>query len=350
MTGGASVLICIRRSGAGARAYNYFYGLAKQKGMSDEIRADNYAGSLRIISPGAAQAFISRVNPLAKAGGFPGGVAGKMIGNAGFNLALGTASSQIDPLVAKAFGLNDKPWFGKGGLAEELTERNAQQIFPSIMGGIAAGTYDALAHRGGTMTDHRGGDSPAPEVEKQTAQGPTPPSNPSEIPPPPWKQQAAPTPPPTPEPQPSPRLPNPPPELRSLSNNQIRQWAADNGYDVSRIGKDNGMGKFALVNEIGRQFMQSTAAPAPKPLGLPPNIESMDAGQIRGWMRQNGVEEPEAYTMQGRNQPDMPERKRLLDFLQKNLGGEGELAPPAGPAAFQLPPQQAGSPAAAVAS
>jgi hypothetical protein len=110
------------------------------------------------------------------------------------------------------------------------------------------------------------------------------------------------------------RLPDPPANVRDMSNNQIRQWMTDNGYNAPEKG--SGLwSKTRLMTEINRQQTAGVGqhgAPA-----LPQGAEGWDAGQLRGFAAEHGVEIPKAIEDQAaQGQP----RKVLFNFIKEATG------------------------------
>ena len=109
------------------------------------------------------------------------------------------------------------------------------------------------------------------------------------------------------------RLPDPPADIRELSNNEIRKWMTDNGYQAP--AKGTGLwSKTRLLTEINRQ--QRVNSPNP-PATLPPNAESLDAGALRRFASEHGIEIPKVIEDQAaKGRP----RKVLLNFLKEATG------------------------------
>lgn len=99
-------------------------------------------------------------------------------------------------------------------------------------------------------------------------------------------------------------LPDAPSNIDQMSNDQIRQWMTDNGYDAPASGF-----KGHLIDEIGRQQAEKSVSASPV---LPKGIEGWDAGKLRAFARENGIglESVEAEAAQGNP------RKVLLDAIR----------------------------------
>jgi hypothetical protein len=118
--------------------------------------------------------------------------------------------------------------------------------------------------------------------------------------------------------RPAGRLPTPPREILQQSNNAIRAWAVDNGYDVSRIAKEKGQGKYAIKTELLRQMEAGVHRPGPAT--LPPEAQSWDAGRLRQWASANGIDIPAIVTRESVSRPNEPARKALFRFIASATG------------------------------
>lgn len=305
-TGGASVPIFAGIQGQ-ANSYNYLYGLAKQKGMSDD-QASNYALAGADVS-GGVQAAINRVNPLARLGQGPGSLLGKVSSSVGINEGLGTANSVIDPIIAAAQGTN--PNHGQA-FAQELTDRAKAQLFPSLIGGVVIGGVDHYMHA--PPADPGKPQPPAPDTTPDTTPEATP-TPPEPQPPAPEPQQPAAPPPPPQEPPPPPGFvpenpPSAPPAQPAQTEPQNAAPAVPTAATQSEANpaeaqpspppqpapeKAKPQPASGLLDNPQETFAkppEEPATPAPQPTAppVPQQAKNWDYGKLKQWANDNGYQ------------------------------------------------------------
>lgn len=140
--------------------------------------------------------------------------------------------------------------------------------------------------------------------------------------------------------------PSLPPESGDWTNEQIREWANKNGYDLSQA---SGPGKKPALTLIGQQHEADKVsqewesassrihAAYGQPAALPSNAASMDAGALRQWAEQNGIRVPDSIG-------DLPRpRIAMLRYL-RDVTGETGAAPESVAGAKPAQPGEQGNP------
>jgi hypothetical protein len=113
-------------------------------------------------------------------------------------------------------------------------------------------------------------------------------------------------------------LPRVPAELAEGTNNQIRQWATDNGFDLNGLDK---FGRKRLYAELQRQQAISELAAKPR---LPAGAESWDAGRLRKWAASNGYEVPDAPVIDETAEPGLRPRDAVRQAIEAQYGASPE--------------------------
>lgn len=138
-------------------------------------------------------------------------------------------------------------------------------------------------------------------------------------------------------------LPQPPPESKSWTNEQLQKWASENGYDLS--GVTPGLGKRPVAGEMERQRGISADVeaanrrqPFVQPPTLPDSVESMDVGQLRKFATDNGIKVPGIIELRRLAESGgIKPREALVNYL-RDVTSTGAAAPEQPkPAVAQVP-------------